>query len=45
MFSVGIMVAAIKLMIIEVRNLSAIAAGIEQMVAPETILTRLIKPE
>lgn len=45
MFSVGIMVAAIKLMIIEVRNLSAIAAGIEQMVPPETILTRLIKPE
>ena len=28
MFSVGIMVAAIKLMIIEVRNISAIAAGI-----------------
>jgi V/A-type H+/Na+-transporting ATPase subunit C len=45
MFSVGIMVAAIKLMIIEVRNLSAIAAGIEQTVPPETILTRLIKPE
>jgi V/A-type H+-transporting ATPase subunit C len=45
MFSVGIMLAALKLMMIEVRNLSAIASGIEQKVPTETILVRLIRPE
>ena len=45
MFSVGIMLAALKLMVIEVRNLSAIASGIEQKVPTETIVSRLIRPE
>jgi V/A-type H+/Na+-transporting ATPase subunit C len=45
MFSVGIMLAALKLMILEVRNLSAIASGIEQKVPTETIVSRLIRPE
>jgi V/A-type H+/Na+-transporting ATPase subunit C len=45
MFSVGIMLGALKLMMIEVRNLSAIASGIEQNVPTETIVTRLIKME
>jgi V/A-type H+-transporting ATPase subunit C len=45
MFSVGIMVAAIKLMMIEVRNLSAIASGVEQKVSTEQIVANLVKPE
>jgi V/A-type H+-transporting ATPase subunit C len=45
MFSVGIMLGALKLMMIEVRNLSAIASGIEQKVPTETIASRLIRPE
>jgi V/A-type H+-transporting ATPase subunit C len=45
MFSVGIMLGALKLMMVEVRNLSAIASGIEQNVPTETIITRLIKME
>jgi V/A-type H+/Na+-transporting ATPase subunit C len=45
MFSVGIMLAALKLMMIEVRNLSAIASGIEQKVPTEAIVSRLIRPE
>jgi V/A-type H+-transporting ATPase subunit C len=45
MFNVGIMLAALKLMMIEVRNLSAIASGIEQRVPVETILSRLVRPE
>ena len=45
MFSVGIMLGALKLMMVEVRNLSAIASGIEQNVPTETIVTRLIKIE
>jgi len=43
MFSVGIMVAALKLMMIEVRNLAAIAAGVEQKVPTETIMANLVK--
>jgi len=43
MFSVGIMLAALKLVMLEVRNLSAIASGIEQKVPPETIVSRLIR--
>jgi V/A-type H+-transporting ATPase subunit C len=42
MFSVGIVLAALKLIIIEVRNLSAIASGIEQKIPGETILSKLI---
>src|SRR5918912_499122 len=45
MFSVGIMLAALKLMMIEVRNLSAIASGVEQNVPSESIVSRLIRPE
>jgi V/A-type H+-transporting ATPase subunit C len=45
MFSVGIMLAALKLVMLEVRNLSAIASGIEQKVPPETIVSRLIRVE
>jgi len=45
MFSVGIMLAALKLVMLEVRNLSAIASGIEQKVPPETIVSRLIRIE
>ena len=45
MFSVGIMLGALKLMMIEVRNLSAIASGIEQKVPTETIVSRLIRPD
>jgi V/A-type H+-transporting ATPase subunit C len=45
MFSVGIMVAALKLMMIEVRNLSAIASGVEQKVPTESIMANLVKPE
>jgi V/A-type H+/Na+-transporting ATPase subunit C len=45
MFSVGIMLGALKLMMTEVRNLSAIASGIEQKVPTETIVSRLIRPE
>ena len=45
MFSVGIMLAALKLVMLEVRNLSAIASGIEQNVPPETIVSRLIRVE
>jgi len=42
MFSVGIVVAALKLLMIEVRNMSAIASGIEQKVGTEAIVSRLI---
>ncbi len=45
MFSVGIMLSALKLVMLEVRNLSAIASGIEQKVPPETIVSRLIRVE
>lgn len=43
MFSVGIMVAALKLMMIEVRNLAAIASGVEQKVPTESIMANLVK--
>jgi V/A-type H+-transporting ATPase subunit C len=45
MFSVGIMVAALKLMMLEVRNLSAIASGVEQKVPTESIMSNLVKAE
>ena len=43
MFSVGNMVAALKLMMLEVRNLSAIASGVEQKVPTESIIANLVK--
>lgn len=42
-FSVGTMVAALKLMTLEVRNLSAIASGVEQKVPVDRILSNLIR--
>ena len=45
MFSVGIMVGALKLMMVEVRNLAAIASGVEQKVPTESIMNNLVKPE
>jgi V/A-type H+-transporting ATPase subunit C len=42
MFSVGIVLAALKLIMFEVRNLSAIASGVEQKIPGETILSKLI---
>jgi V/A-type H+-transporting ATPase subunit C len=44
-FSYAIMVAAIKLKTIEIRNLSAIAFGVEQRVGLAGIKSRLIRPE
>lgn len=44
-FTIAIMLSAIKLMNIEVRNLSAIAAGVEQKVPVETIMSRLVRLE
>jgi V/A-type H+/Na+-transporting ATPase subunit C len=43
MFSVGIMVGALKLMMLEVRNLAAIASGVEQKVPTESIMTNIVK--
>jgi V/A-type H+/Na+-transporting ATPase subunit C len=43
MFSVGIMVGALKLMMVEVRNLAAIASGVEQKVPTESIMANIIK--
>jgi V/A-type H+/Na+-transporting ATPase subunit C len=43
MFSVGIMVGALKLMMVEVRNLAAIASGVEQKVPTESIMSNLVK--
>jgi vacuolar-type H+-ATPase subunit C/Vma6 len=45
MFSVSIMLAALKLMMVEIRNLSAITSGIEQKVSTDSILSRLVRPE
>jgi V/A-type H+-transporting ATPase subunit C len=42
MFSVGIVLAALKLIMIEVRNLSAIASGVEQKIPGETIVSKLV---
>ena len=44
-FTVAIMLSAIKLMTIEMKNLAAIAAGVEQRVPAETIMSRLTRLE
>jgi V/A-type H+/Na+-transporting ATPase subunit C len=44
-FTVAIMLSALKLMMIEVKNLAAIAAGVEQKVPAETIMSRLVRLE
>jgi V/A-type H+-transporting ATPase subunit C len=45
MFSVGIMVAALKLMMVEVRNLAAITSGIEQKIPTEKIVSSIVRLE
>jgi vacuolar-type H+-ATPase subunit C/Vma6 len=39
------MLASIKLMAYEIRNLASIAAGVEQKIATEKIMTSLIRVE
>jgi vacuolar-type H+-ATPase subunit C/Vma6 len=39
------MLAALKLIMIEIRNLSAIISGVEQNVSHDVIVTRLVTPE
>ncbi|MGH9876113.1 MAG: V0D/AC39 family V-type ATPase subunit [Nitrososphaerales archaeon] len=45
MFTYSTMIAAIKLKIIEVRNLSAIASAIEQKVPADVVMSKLLLPE
>jgi V/A-type H+/Na+-transporting ATPase subunit C len=45
MFSYSTMIAAVKLKAIEVRNLGAIAFGVEQKVGSKTIMPRLLTRE
>ena len=42
-FTVAIMLSAIKLMMIEVKNLAGNSAGVEQKVPAETIMSRLVR--
>jgi vacuolar-type H+-ATPase subunit C/Vma6 len=44
-FSVAIMLAALKLIMIEIRNLSAIISGVEQEVKHDIIVSRLVTPD
>jgi V/A-type H+/Na+-transporting ATPase subunit C len=44
-FTVANMLASIKLMAYEIRNLASIAAGVEQKIATEKIMTSLIRVE
>ena len=44
-FNVAIMLAALKLIMIEIRNLSAIISGVEQKVPPDTIVSKLVTPD
>jgi V/A-type H+/Na+-transporting ATPase subunit C len=45
MFSVAIMLSALKLLSLEIRNLSAITTGVEQGVPTDAILSNLVRPE
>jgi len=45
MFTYSIMIAAIKLKMIEVRNLAAIASAVEQKVATDVVMSKLLLPE
>jgi V/A-type H+-transporting ATPase subunit C len=45
MFTYSTMVAAVKLKMIEVRNLSAIASAIEQKVPTDVVMSKLLLPE
>jgi V/A-type H+-transporting ATPase subunit C len=44
-FSVAIMLAALKLIMIEIRNLSAIISGVEQKVPHDMIVSKLVTPD
>ncbi|HXG06749.1 MAG TPA: V-type ATPase subunit [Nitrososphaera sp.] len=44
-FTVGNLLASIKLMEFEIRNLAAIAAGVEQKIPPDRILASLVRVE
>ena len=44
-FNVAIMLAQLKLIMIEIRNLSAIISGVEQKVPPDTIVSKLVTPD
>jgi V/A-type H+/Na+-transporting ATPase subunit C len=45
MFSVAIMLSALKLLTLEIRNLSAITSGVEQGVSIDAIVSNLVRPE
>lgn len=45
MFTYSTMVAAVKLKMIEVRNLAAIASAVEQKVATDVVMSKLLLPE
>ncbi len=45
MFSYGTMISAIKLKMIEVRNLAAIASAVEQKVSTDVVMSRLLLAE
>jgi V/A-type H+/Na+-transporting ATPase subunit C len=45
MFTVSIMLSALMLLIIEIRNLSAITSGVEQKVPTDDIISNLVRPE
>jgi V/A-type H+-transporting ATPase subunit C len=44
-FTLGNMLASLKLMAIEIRNLAAIAAGVEQRIPVDRIMSSLVKPD
>jgi V/A-type H+-transporting ATPase subunit C len=44
-FSVAIMLSALKLIMVEIRNLSAIVSGVDQKVRHDVIVSRLVTPE
>jgi V/A-type H+-transporting ATPase subunit C len=45
MFSVSIMLSALKLLMVEIRNLCAITSGVEQRVPVDAIIANLVRPE
>jgi V/A-type H+-transporting ATPase subunit C len=45
MFTVSIMLSALMLLMIEIRNLSAITSGVEQKVPTDDIISNLVRPE
>jgi V/A-type H+-transporting ATPase subunit C len=44
-FTVANLLASVKLMVFEIRNLAAIAAGVEQKIPPDKILASLVRVE